>query len=306
MPGKRTTREAASPFPRSRLLVTGASGFLGRWIAFFAASHWDVLGTYFRHPLKIPGVKMAYLDLCDPHAVQEVIAEWQPQAVVHAAAFIGEPQRMRKVIVDGTRHLVERASEIQAYFLHISTDLVFDGNKGWYTEHDQPHPLLPYGQAKWAAEQVVQATTEKALIVRPSLLCHLDPPDPRTARALAAARGEVDAVFFVDEYRTPAWVTDVARAVVELLHQAITGVIHLAGPQRLSRYELAARLVHACGLDPARLRPGLRREVDPLRPRDTSLDTTKARRLLRTQLHSVDEGIQNAHVSRAPDPTGQT
>lgn len=297
-------RKQATPesTDRPRLLVTGASGFLGRWIAFFAASRWEVVGTYLQHPVTIPGVTMVPLDICAPQAVQEAFLAWRPHAVIHTAAFIGDPSRMHQVIVEGTRHVAEAAAAVRARFIHISTDLVFDGEKGWYTEEDPPQPRLPYGQTKWAAEQIVQATAERPLIVRPSLLCHLDPPDPRTARALAVARGEADMVFFVDEYRTPAWVTDVAQALLELLARPVTGILHLAGPQRLSRYELAVRLVQAHGLDPTRLRKGYRRDVAPLRPRDTSLDTTKARRLLKTPLHSVDEGIQKPAVSRLPDP----
>ena len=287
---------------RPRLLITGISGFLGRWVAWFARDAYDVVGTYYRHPVALAGCHTFPLDVRDRREVQRAVRRWQPAVVIHAAVAIGDPDVMWPVIVDGSAHVAEAAAATGARLLHISTDLVFDGETGGYTEADPPRPILPYGQAKYEAERQVRRLHPQAVVVRPSLLCHLNPPDPRTQWVLDGLAGRAEVTLFVDEYRTPAWVTDVARALVELAGHSYTGILHLAGPQRLSRYELAVRLVRALGYSPAGLRRGRSRDSGLIRPLDTSLDATRARKLLRTRLHSIDEGLQRPEVSRWPDP----
>jgi len=287
---------------QGRVLVTGASGFLGRWVAFLAAQVWEVLGTFYQHPVAVPRVTLTPLDICDPSAVDALVTRWRPEVVIHTAVYIGEPARMYQVIVEGTVHLLRSAAKVGAFFVYVSTDLVFDGEHAPYTEAAMPRPILPYGRMKWEAERAVMAYPGRTLVVRPSLLCHLNPPDPRTRRVLDAAYGKIEARFFVDEFRTPAWVTDVARTLVELVDRRASGLFHLGGPQRLSRYDLAVKLARALGAPTTRLQPGYREESGLIRPRDTSLDSSKACRLLRARLHSIDEGADREDVGRWADP----
>ena len=127
---------------------------------------------------------------------------------------------------------------------------------------------------------------------RTALVFGFDPLDPINARLVVRPLqlGETSSLF-VDEFRTPTYAPDLADALLELVDLDYEGLLHLSGPQRLSRYGFAVKLATAFGLDPAGLRPTRRAESGLARPPDSSLDTNLARRLLRTRIRSVDEAI---------------
>ena len=285
-----------------RMLITGASGLLGRWVAHLGSHSFQVLGTYHTHPIHLPRVETIPLDLRDEPRVHQVVHTWQPHIIIHTAVYIGDEETMEAVIVRGTEHLARAAAAVRARLIHLSTDLVFDGETGWYREEDPPRPIMPYGQAKTRAETIVQALVADAVIVRTSLICHLNPPDPRTQWIVDSAREGKPITLFEDEYRTPVWVSDLAAALLELATHPYRGILHLAGPQRLSRYELGIRMAQALGVPVAGIGRGRSRESGLIRPLDASLNTERARRLLRTPLHSIDDGLADPGISRRPAP----
>ena len=277
------------------LLITGGSGYLGSCLVRQAREAWDVVATYFSHPIVIPGSRWLPLDIRNGAAVAGLLAEIRPEVVLHTAFDMSAPPVMQSVIVDGTRHVASAAARTGARLVHLSTDVLFDGEAGPYAEGDPPNPVTPYGQAKAAAEQIVAEHCPQASIVRTSLIYGFEPLDPRTLWVVDSVRQRQPITLFADELRCPVWVEQLAVALLELASGEHSGIWHLAGPQSLSRYDFGQRLARFYGLDPAGITSGLSRDSGLHRPRDCRLDTSKAQAELALPLWGVDEVL--AHVS---------
>jgi dTDP-4-dehydrorhamnose reductase len=279
------------------VLITGASGYVGRaTLAAAVGEGYAVTGTYHRHRPSIPGGRWAALDLRDRARVGATIARLRPAAIIHLAAAWSTPEEAQATIVDGTRAVVETAAGIGTRLIHLSSDMIFDGEHAPYQESDPPAPLSFYARAKAAAEELVAGGISNHVIVRTSLVTSFDPPDPRTAwvvKALLAAAesGEAlqtsDVTLFADEFRCPVRTGDLAAALVELIEHPHRGVLHIAGPERLSRHQLGLRIASHFRLDPAGIRSGTIAGSGLVRPRDCTLDTSLARSVLRTGLRPL-------------------
>jgi dTDP-4-dehydrorhamnose reductase len=236
-----------------KLLITGGAGYLGSELRRQAP---DALATWHRTPIT-GGVR---LDVRDVDATMRCFLKHGPDVVIHTAYLMGNAD----TIVRGSHNVALAAHRAGARLVHLSTDLVFDGEHGApYAEDDEPRPVMEYGQQKLEAEQLVRRLHPDALIVRTSLL--YGPPDgPQEALARCD-----DVVFHTDEIRTPIPVRELAAALLRLTHQS--GILHVAGPEALSRLELAARLRGG----PVRGAP-----TPPGRARNVALDSARARALL--------------------------
>jgi dTDP-4-dehydrorhamnose reductase len=198
-----------------------------------------------------------------------------PDVVIHTAYCQVGPEAWA-VTVKGSTNVARAARDAGARLVHVSTDVVFDGRKGApYVEEDPPAPCSEYGVAKAAAEQHVLEAHPGALIVRTSLVIG-GPGLPPSKHELAAA--DPERTFYLDEIRSPVQVTDLASALLELADTDLTGVLHVAGPDGVSRAELAELVTR---------RPVRRAPAPPGRPLDCTLDSSRARAMLRTELRGV-------------------
>ena len=235
------------------LLITGGAGYLGselRRQAPGAHATW--------HRTRMPdGV---HLDVRDADATMRCFLKYGPDVVIHTAYVMGDAD----TTVRGSHNVALAAHRAGARLIHLSTDLVFDGEQGApYTEDDEPRPVMEYGQQKLEAELLVRRFHPEALIVRTSLL--YGPPDgPQEA----LARRD-DVTFHTDEIRTPIRVGELAAALLRLTDAG--GILHIAGPEALSRHDFAVRL---------RGGPVKGRPTPPGRARNVALDSSRARALL--------------------------
>jgi dTDP-4-dehydrorhamnose reductase len=273
---------------RHRLLITGAGGQLGSYLLReLARESAQVVAWSGSQPGERFGISLQPVDLACRDRIASAFREARPTAVLHAAAVSSvpachqDPQHCHRVNVEGTRILAELAHEAKARLLLVSTDLVFDGQQAPYREDAPPCPLSVYGRTKCEAEQAVVAYPEH-LVARVSLLF-----GPRLGgrasffdHMLGALRDQRSLPLFVDEWRTPLALNAAARALVHLVRSSVTGIIHVGGTERLSRYEMGCRLADHLGVDDSVLQPVPRAQADAPepRPRDVSLDSSSWRR----------------------------
>lgn len=279
--------------PGRSLLITGAAGFVGQEVARHAAAagFGPVWGTWHQsQPIAIDGVSCPQLDIINEGAVNKLLHELRPDAVIHAA-YRKDGPNAEAITTDGSGHVARAAAAINARLVHISTDMVLDGENPPYDESALPAPVHGYGRAKAAAEALVVASAPSAAIVRTSLVCRLDPPDPATKWITNSLRNGQPITLYTDEIRCPVWLTDLSAALLELAAGDFSGVINVSGPQALNRYEMGMRLADCLGLSTQHITPGLSSQSIVRRPRNLTLDTSLARRLLQTRLRSFDEGL---------------
>ncbi|MBU1039737.1 MAG: NAD(P)-dependent oxidoreductase [Proteobacteria bacterium] len=282
-----------------RILLTGASGFLGGVFCRELAREHEITGLCQTRPVCQPGVCSHQLDLTDARALAELLELGRFDAVIHAAALSNpnqcqeQPELSRRVNVEATTILAglcAQANHGQGLPLcFTSTDLVFDGTGSLYAEDAPPSPVSLYGEHKVLAEEAVLTRhPEGGLVCRlplmfgrsePGAACFLD-------GFLACARRGEPLRLFEDEFRSPADAADVARGLVLMLARGARGILHLGGPERLSRLEFGQRLKDALdALGPGHngglnLRLEATRQADvPMaapRPRDVSLASPRA------------------------------
>jgi dTDP-4-dehydrorhamnose reductase len=272
-----------------RLLLTGASGYLGGYLLRalakrgFAITAWS--GS---RDGEFAGVPFHAVNLAERDQVAAAFARANPQAVIHAGAMANvaecfrNPEQARQVNVAGTALLTELAAQTKSRLLFVSTDLVFDGSKGNYREEDTPAPLSVYGRTKVEAEQAVLAVPGNAVarvswLYGPTLTGRASFFDQQMT---ALREGKLIALFD-DEWRTPLALPTAASALVEIAASDFAGLLHVGGPERMSRLEMGWRLAAYLRRDGSGIRECSRLSVpagEP-RPEDTSLDSSRWRRL---------------------------
>jgi dTDP-4-dehydrorhamnose reductase len=291
MPKKKKTKKNDR-----RLLVIGGSGELGRQIV-AAASGWDVHATFLTRPApasaSAPGATWHRLDIADRQAVRALVAQVGPAAVIHAAVSGHTQARAASdadfitSIVDGGRYVAEAAAEEGARCIALSTDLVFDGIRGNYTEEDPPNPIMLYGQAKADMERALLALETDLAIVRTSLILTLEPMGKHVDWIVSALRCGERRTLFTDELRCPVWSDELAKALLELTSLDFRGLLHVAGPEVTHRYALGLALAAHFDLDPAPIVPGLSAESGLKRPLNCILDSRRAYTMLKTSIQGV-------------------
>lgn len=254
------------------VLLTGASGLLGHWLLKTLPT--GIRVTALTHRNRVPGLPEVRADLRDANATYQAIRRADPWLVIHAAYA-----KDRASIVDSTRHVVDAARDVDASVIVISTDAVFSGDGVARAEASTPDPVWDYGLWKAASERIVLETLQSAAIVRLPLLVSFDPDNHVVHEIRARAmRGETSR-WFTDEMRQPALAEEVAAAIWRIAHlttDARTGLWHLPGPEQLTRYEIAERVVDRLGIGQHAIEPAVS-PADVLRPRNIVLADTRAR-----------------------------
>ncbi len=233
----------------------------------------DLAGTGNRRPVRPGNWREIQLDLSTGGQVRALIERERPGHVFYCAFDRTDPT----VTVDTAVAAARAAVGIGAGFLVYSSDLVFDGETGGYTEDAPLAPILGYGAMKLQAEALVQAEHPSAQVVRTSILVGESGIHMRPAFECEALVRGLPVHLYRDEWRSPVHVDDLARASWDLASLDVAGVYHLGGAERLSRLELGRLLCRLYHLDEGLIREAAR---PPDRPRDTSLDSRRAAALI--------------------------
>ena len=225
-------------------------------------------------------------DLGVPGALETLCRRERPAIVVHTAAIASvalahaQPALALRINVEASAELARAAAEIGARLVYVSTDMVFDGERAPYAESAPAQPGSVYGRTKRDGELAVLGACA-ALVVRLPLMYGLPAlPRPNTfAAQVRALRDQQPLQLYHDEFRTPLWLDDGADALIRCARSQLTGLLHVGGPERLSRLDMGVQLAEALGAPPACLVSSSRNAQPAAEPRarDLSLDSSRYR-----------------------------
>jgi dTDP-4-dehydrorhamnose reductase len=272
--------------PKKRLLITGASGFLGWNLCEVAKKEWTVLGTVFSHSVAILDITLLRVDLTKFERLKELFRQVKPDAVIHTAAvtdpdFCQQNRTFSHAInTEASINIAGLCSDLGIPCLFTSTDLVFNGLDPPYAEEDEPSPLSVYGEQKVLAECGMRDRYPSTVICRLPLMFGDPGPVARSfiQPLIQALKSGSEVNLFVDEFRTPVSGKDAAEGLMLALTQ-LPDIIHLGGAERISRYEFGQLLSKVLLRMPhAKLNPCRQKDLElpAPRPRDVSLDSSKA------------------------------
>ena len=270
--------------------ITGADGLIGNYLVQTAPE--------FAMRWRLRALTRGQLDLLDFEAVRREFKKDRPQLVIHCAAIsvVSEAQKnpalAKKTNVEVTKLLAELAAEIP--FVFFSTDLIFDGRKGNYAETDAPNPLHFYGETKVAAEEIV-LKNPRHLVIRTSINGGISRAGNRGFNEqLRHCRCKIGQgmTLFTDEFRSPIPAVETARAVWELAQKNCAGIYHVAGAEKLSRWQIGELLVKRWPEMKTKIESGSAKDfAGPPRALDTSLDISKAQKVLSKPLPGLGEWL---------------
>lgn len=302
---RRRRRVTGARFPvRKRLLITGCGGFVGGALVHQAGPGWDVHAVTRGQPLlERDGLTWHVLDLTDTRRLEDLFQEVSPSAVIHAAALTNidyceaNREHAKRVNVDVTQDLTDLCRISRTRMVFVSTDNVFDGEKGRYSERDSPHPVNWYGETKATAERLVSALPTGWVVARVSVvmgLPMLGAGNSFLSRMIPILEGGQELGVPDDEVRSPIDVVTAARALLGLAGHDYSGYLHLAGNDILNRHEMVRRIAADLGYPPELVvaKSPLNIPGRAPRPIDASLDNAKARALLRAPMVGLEDGLR--------------
>jgi len=282
-----------------KIFVTGANGLLGHQVVKLAlnAGH-EVIASYVGQPPV--GGKPLELDLTKLQSIRQTIVKLGPDAIIHTAAHTNvdgcetDRELAHKLNADAAREIALAANELGAHLTHISTDYIFDGEKGLYKEDDNPRPVNYYGHTKLEGEVYVKADSKNWCIARTSATYGWGGEKKNFATWLVenlSAGKQVKVV--TDQYVSPTLNMNLAEMVLEISERKLTGVLHTAGASRASRYDFAVELAKVFNLNRDLIKQVKVKDMSwpAKRPRDSSLDVSKCVGLLKTKPLGTQEAL---------------
>lgn len=290
-----------------KILITGANGLLGqKLVAHLGATPHRVLATGLgdcRIEHLPENTSYSVFDCTELVQMESVMAEFRPDTVVHSAAMTNvdecelNPEKCRLLNVEATRNMVAVCQKWGSHLIHLSTDFIFDGTSGPYSETDQPNPISVYGQSKLDAENLVESATCRWAIVRTVLVYGIAPGLSRSNIILwvksSLEHGKTIQVVD-DQFRTPTLAEDLAAGCILIAEKGAEGIFNVSGKDFLTPYQMAIQTADFFHLDRSLIvKASASTFTQPAkRPPRTGFDISKAKEQLGYRPHSFEEGIQ--------------
>ena len=285
-----------------KVLITGASSLPGyRTVLEALRRGHEVIALYHSHPIPIESesLKKVQIDITKVEDLRSLLSRERPDVVVHMAALgdVDLCERDRELAwrttVRPSVEIASLASRLGFFAVYLSTDYVFDGERGDYREHDVPNPVNYYGLVKLMGEVAFSSCPSHA-IVRASSIYGFGPGRTNFAKYLVEKlRAGEPVKALADQYTSPTQASLLARAILEIVEEGIEGVFHVVG-ERMSRYEFAVKVAEALRLDKSLIRRAEMKDMKWVakRPRDSSLNCEETRKRLKTDFHSTDVALK--------------
>jgi len=283
------------------IVVTGASGLLGASVLLCARDLGrEVVGLCHSHVLRISGVTIHKIDLTNGEATRVLIRKLNPKVIIHCAAAANvdwcedHPHEAEQINVQASSVLAQLAAELNAAFIYVSTDSVFDGEQGGYSESDEPRPINVYAMSKLRGEDEVLRYKSDAIIVRINIYgWNAQDKQSLAEWFLERLKAEKKVPGFTDVFFCPMLVNDLADILIQILDAQLSGVYHVVAPDKISKYEFGRRVALQFGLDPNLVITSSlsQAKLRAARPRDVSLSTAKIESALGRRMPDITSGL---------------
>jgi dTDP-4-dehydrorhamnose reductase len=289
---------------KEKLLITGASGLVGSYLlpCLNAKNKYDLYAT--THESLVATNKNIHVDLSNAENSLSIVREIRPDIIVNLAAFTDvdgcetNPTMARLLNRDLVSKLSIYARETSSYLLHISTDYVFDGNKGNYNEVDITNPVNIYGRTKLQGENEVISNIHNgnwciARISTPYGIHNKKMSFPLFL--IQKLRKGENIKVLTDQFTSPTYTMNLTDILAEIIERRINGLIHTSGASRLSRYEQALKICKVFNLDEDLILKAKSSEMSwkAQRPKDSSLDVEKASKILNNKPEKFDQSLED-------------
>ena len=288
-----------------KILILGANGFTGRRILKHLYTNHQVLACSL-HPDILPeaGYQFQTLDILDVDATDALLNSFQPDVIINASALSvvdyceQHPEEAYAINVSAVKHLAEYSHANSCRLIHLSTDFVFDGTASKaYEETDTPNPVNYYGKTKRLSEEVIEQICENYAIMRVEVV-YGKPFERQHGNIIHLVKNRLESGQSIrvvcDQFRSPTWVEDIARAIESLLSDKYQGIYHICGGETLSVADIAFRTAKYFGLDSSLIQPVTTEEMNEATPRPlfSPMSTEKAFREFGYQPSSLEEGFK--------------
>lgn len=291
-----------------KILVTGANGLLGQvLIKDLVDKKYTVVATG-KGPSRLlmaalDNYSYKDLDITNGPEIEKFILAEQPSLIVHAAAMTNvdqcelNKQDCYNVNVTATRFILDAAKVIKARFIFVSTDFIFDGSSGPYTEADEPSPVNYYGGTKLVAEKAVMESGLHWAIARTILVYGVAPGTGRTnivSWVKQSLENSSPIKMVTDQFRTPTFVHDLSKGIALMIEKNVSGIYHLSGEEQMTPYEMAIETARFFGLNENLISKSLSPDIKQpaVRPPRTGFNITKAKKELGYAPNSFREGLK--------------
>jgi dTDP-4-dehydrorhamnose reductase len=283
-----------------RALITGVSGFIGGHLFNSAPDHWEVWGIFLNSPQELEPTRSFRVDLRDLNALNAVMNGIKPDLVIHCAGYSRvafcelAPTTAWELNTWATRQLADICWNRNIRLIYLSSDMVFDGSKGDYSEIDQPNPINFYGRTKLASEHRLMENIHQTAILRVNLTYG----KPR-AGGTSFSEEVINSLklgnpyhLFSDQFRSFISVKNLCQCVWEIAETGWTGLMHLGGSQPTDRVTFAHKLVEKAGLNSNLLiASSIGASPEVTYPCKNTFNLTLASNILSTPLLNLDEGL---------------
>ena len=244
------------------------------------------------------------LDILDSNQCDKVFSKFKPDYVIHAAAMTHvdkceeDPDTCNSVNVDGTNNILKTCEKYGSHLIFISTDFIFDGKNGSYSENSKPNPISIYGMSKWNAEKLIRTSTIDSSIVRTSLVMGYF-EDLMTSNIILWAREKLskgqEISIVNDQIRTPTWSMDLAKGCFLLIENRALGIYNISGSEKFRISELIMRVADHGNYNSNLIKEVKTKELGQIAPRPliSDLDISKARRNIGFNPHSFKDVLDS-------------
>lgn len=286
-----------------KIMIVGGSGLLGGHLIQFSKNEFNVVATYNNHPFEMDGCKSVRMDITDQDKTQNIILNERPDLVILAAAqrnvdYCEKNQKqVKKINVEGVKNVALASKKVDAKLIYLSTDLVFDGEKGHYNEKDKTNPINYYGKTKLEGEKEVQNIIHDYAIARVSVLYDWNLFDHTTNFVTWVYEGLKKGnkmQLFSDQYRNATYIKNACEALLSIYKKDGKGIFHVAGANCKNRVYIGKKVAEIFGFDENLIKPSISDEGNWLakRPKKCCLNVKKMEKRLCVRPMSVEKGIK--------------